>query len=114
MRRYCRPEVGWDVEELARRALMSRTAFATQFTDLVGEPLLRYVARCRINRAAQLPRSSDATIARIAESVGYDSRAFKRMAGLSPAAFRHSHDGSASAATSKSSFPPQNGVTVAI
>ena len=88
-----RPESGWDVETLARRAGMSRTAFAVRFNDLVGEPPLRYVARCRMRRAVALLRASTATLPQIAERVGYESevsfsRAFRRHLGTSPAAYR--------------------------
>jgi len=87
------PQEDWDVETLARQAGMSRTAFATQFAALVGAPPLRYLSRYRMHKAAQLLRSSRATIAEIAESVGYDSdagfsRAFKRVVGAAPAAYR--------------------------
>jgi len=90
-----RPEADWGVETLARRAGMSRTAFAVRFNELVGEPPLRYVARCRMRRAVSLLRKSTATLPQIAERVGYESevsfsRAFRRHLGTSPAAFRRS------------------------
>jgi len=89
------PETDWDLEALARQAKMSRTAFAIQFAKLVGEPPLRYVTSCRMNKAAVLLRSSSATIPQIAERVGYNtdvgfSRAFKRFLGATPAAYRRS------------------------
>jgi AraC-like DNA-binding protein len=89
------PETDWDVKMLARQAEMSRTAFAIQFAKLIGEPPLRYITRCRMDKAAGLLRSSRATIAQIAERVGYEteagfSRAFKRSLGATPAAYRRS------------------------
>ena len=36
----------WTVAALAREVAMSRSAFAARFTRLVGEPAMRYVARC--------------------------------------------------------------------
>jgi AraC-like DNA-binding protein len=95
-----RPEARWDVGRLARRVAMSRTAFATRFKALVGESPFSYVTRCRMSRATRLLRSSNATIAQVAERAGYDSeasfsRAFRRWLGTSPAAFR-STQGSAS------------------
>jgi AraC-like DNA-binding protein/mannose-6-phosphate isomerase-like protein (cupin superfamily) len=88
-----RPEADWSVEALARKAGMSRTAFSVRFRELVGEPPLRYVTRCRIDKAVSLLRSSAATIPQIGERVGYGSeaafyRAFKRCMGKPPAAFR--------------------------
>jgi len=88
-----RPHVAWDLARLAKEAGMSRTAFAVRFHELVGEPPLKYATRCRMDRAAALLRSTEASIAQVAERVGYDSevgfgRAFKRHTGVSPAAYR--------------------------
>ncbi len=87
------PEARWTVESLASRVGMSRTAFATRFAALVGEPPLRYLTRWRMRKAAHLLRGSDQGLAEIADRVGYDaleafSRAFKRFSGVPPAAFR--------------------------
>ncbi len=64
---HCRLERDWDVSALAKRAGMSRTAFAIAFAELVGEPPAHYLARCRMNEAAALLETSTATIAQIAE-----------------------------------------------
>lgn len=87
------PERDWKLDALSKQAGMSRTAFATRFSALVGEPPLRYVTRCRINKAAAILRADHATIQQVAERVGYESelgfsRAFKRFLGTSPAAYR--------------------------
>lgn len=85
----------WSVEELARRVGMSRSTFATVFVHVMGEPPLRYLARARLARAAQLLRETGASVADIAARVGYDdapsfSKAFKRVRGTAPAAYRSS------------------------
>ena len=54
---------------------------------------MRYLARWRIQVAAQELRNSDAPLARIAEQVGYESesafnRAFKQGFGVPPATWR--------------------------
>ncbi len=87
------PEAGWDLGTLAKHVGMSRTAFALRFRELVGEAPYSYVTRCRMNKAVNLLLSSNATIAQIAQRVGYGSevgfgRAFKRYVGTSPAAHR--------------------------
>ena len=87
------PEGDWGVATLAKHVSMSRTAFATRFSELVGESPYSYVTRCRMNKAVNLLLSTNATIAQIAQRVGYDSevgfgRAFKRYVGTSPAAHR--------------------------
>jgi AraC-like DNA-binding protein len=87
------PEQNWTVQELAQRVAMSRSAFAARFTRMVGEPPLHYVTRWRMQKAASLLRDGQATIAQIAEAVGYDSeaafsKAFKRALGTAPGAYR--------------------------
>lgn len=87
------PEQNWTVQELAHRVAMSRSAFAARFTKMVGEPPLHYVTRWRMLKAASLLREGQATIAQIAEAVGYDSeaafsKAFKRALGAAPGAYR--------------------------
>jgi AraC-like DNA-binding protein len=88
-----RPDADWDLARLAREAGMSRTTFAVRFRELVGDPPLKYVTRCRMDRATALLRTSESGIAQVAQRVGYDSevgfgRAFKRHTGLTPAAYR--------------------------
>jgi AraC-like DNA-binding protein len=83
----------WTVEELGRRAAMSRSAFVPRFAALVGEPPMQYVTRWRILRAAQLLGDGDDTVGMVARRVGYDSeasfsRAFKRLTGTAPGAWR--------------------------
>ncbi len=87
------PEQSWTVASLAQRVGMSRSAFASRFTRLVGEPPLHYVTRWRMQKAAGLLREGRSTLAEIAEQVGYESetafsKAFKRAVGSSPGAYR--------------------------
>lgn len=83
----------WTSAALAREVGLSRSAFADRFTNLVGEPPMRYLMRCRLQFAAQRLRTSPDPIARIAFDAGYESEAafsriFKREYGLPPAAWR--------------------------
>jgi AraC-like DNA-binding protein len=83
----------WTVGELARTAALSRAAFAKRFVSAVGEPPLRYLARARMQAAADLLRSSDASVDEVATAVGYAStegfsRTFRRVIGAPPATFR--------------------------
>lgn len=93
-----RPEQSWTVASLAQRVGMSRSAFASRFTRLVGEPPLHYVTRWRMQKAAGLLREGRSTLAEIAEQVGYESetafsKAFKRAVGSSPGAYRRAARG---------------------
>jgi AraC-like DNA-binding protein len=83
----------WTLDELAREVGMSRSAFAERFTRLVGEPPIQYLMRWRMQMAARLLTEGSAKVGAIALEVGYDSeaafsRAFKKVAGVSPAAWR--------------------------
>lgn len=83
------PSADWTLEALAARASLSRSVFAKQFTETVGEPPHRYITRWRMGIASQLLEQTDMTLSDIAAKVGYMSgysfsRAFKTARGLSP------------------------------
>lgn len=85
----------WTVETLAAAAGMSRSAFALRFKDKLGIAPLDYLTRWRMFRAGHLLRHTDRALASIAASVGYESeaafnKAFKRVTGSAPGAFRRS------------------------
>ncbi len=87
------PAHRWTVTELAKEASMSRTAFCTRFSTLVGEPPMRHLARVRLSMAAGHLATSGDSIDQIARLVGYDnqaslSKAFKREFGISPGQYR--------------------------
>jgi len=90
---YAQQDRRWTANELARAAGLSRSAFAERFTDVMGEPPMRYLAKWRLQRAAQDLAGTHEPVARIALACGYDSeaafnRAFKRAFGLPPATWR--------------------------
>jgi AraC-like DNA-binding protein len=87
------PARHWTVEELAREAGASRTVIAERFNTLLGKPPIEYLTGWRIQTAAERLRSTDDSLAQVAEAIGYDSeasfsRAFKRTMGISPGAWR--------------------------
>jgi AraC-like DNA-binding protein len=87
------PARTWSVRSLADVAVMSRSAFSDRFRALVGQTPMRYLTELRLSRAARLLRSTDATIADIARTVGYGSeealsRAFKAHHGEAPSVYR--------------------------
>ena len=86
------PERGWKVEELASAVALSRSAFSARFTQLVGEPPIKYLTRWRMHRATRLLKS-DVKVETIAKLLGYESevafrQAFKREVGIPPARYR--------------------------
>ncbi|HEX4340418.1 MAG TPA: AraC family transcriptional regulator [Polyangiaceae bacterium] len=85
----------WTVAALARKAGMSRSAFADSFARLVGAPPLAYVSRFRLHGAKVLLRESTLSVAQIAARSGFESEAslgksFKRLFGMPPGAYRRS------------------------
>jgi AraC-like DNA-binding protein len=88
------PARDWTLEDLAREAGLSRSGLAERFTDLVGIPPIQYLGRWRMQIAGALLTGGQATMARIAEETGYASeaafsRAFKKIVGMPPSAWRH-------------------------
>jgi AraC-like DNA-binding protein len=89
------PEQDWTVARLASAVAMSRSNFARRFASSVGESPMRYVARCRILRAAQLLDAERMSVSQAMLSVGYESessftKAFQRHLGCTPGAYRSS------------------------
>jgi AraC-like DNA-binding protein len=89
------PAQPWSVASLARETAMSRSAFAARFTELVGEPVMQYVTRWRMQVALDWLQHDDVPVAELAARLGYESeaafsRAFKRTVGISPGAARRS------------------------
>jgi len=90
---HAHPTEPWTIASLARRVALSRSAFAVKFTELIGEPPLRYLTRLRINTAAERLRLSDDKLNAIAAAAGYESvtaftRAFRRNMGMTPGEYR--------------------------
>ncbi|MGZ6070205.1 MAG: AraC family transcriptional regulator [Myxococcaceae bacterium] len=88
-----RPAEPWTVESLAREAALSRSALAERFAHLVGEAPMQYLTRWRMQLAATLLRTRAASVFEAAVEVGYASeaafsRAFKKIVGVPPAAWR--------------------------
>ena len=88
-----RPAKAWTVESLAKEAALSRSALAERFNQLVGDTPMQYLTRWRMQLAATLLRARGASVYEAASEVGYASeaafsRAFKKVVGISPAAWR--------------------------
>ncbi len=88
-----KPGHAWTVDALANEAGLSRSALAQRFTELIGQPPMQYLTRWRLTVAAQRLRNDGASLASVAEQIGYDSeaafnRAFKREFGMPPATWR--------------------------
>jgi AraC-like DNA-binding protein len=87
------PNRPWTVNELAAEVAMSRAVLAKRFVALVGQSPIQYLVGWRMHLARHLLQESTFAISEIAERVGYESeaafsRAFRRSAGVPPAAWR--------------------------
>lgn len=87
------PDRPWSVASLGKKVAMSRSAFAARFARLVGQTPMDYLASRRMEKARELLRIEGANAAAVAEKVGYRSeaafsKAFKRIVGTGPGAFR--------------------------
>ena len=83
------------LELLAEISGMSRSAFAQHFKNAFGRSAMDFLKELRLQRAAQLLRSTKRPIKSIADLVGFDSRShfsqsFSDFFGTSPADFRNS------------------------
>jgi len=87
------PEQPWSIATLAARVGMSRSTFAAQFRELVGETPLDYLTRWRMQRAARMLRAGEAPLKEVVARSGYASEAafraaFRKWIGSSPGALR--------------------------
>jgi AraC-like DNA-binding protein len=83
----------WTLERLARLAGMSRSGFAARFSDMVGQPAMRYLTEWRMQKARRALVGGQEAIGQIARNAGYQSeaafgRAFKQTFGESPGSLR--------------------------
>lgn len=90
------PSRSWTVEELAKKASLSRSAFFARFTSAVGLPPMEYLLAWRMALAKDLLCKDDAAIATVAERVGYGSAsafstAFSRYVGQPPGRYARLH-----------------------
>src|ERR1700722_569186 len=83
------PAHPWTLQELGRRAGMSRSSFALKFKATVGVAPMEYLTRWRMLLAGQRLVHSRERTSVIARSLGYESEsafstAFRRVMGCSP------------------------------
>ncbi|MCA8918405.1 MAG: AraC family transcriptional regulator [Planctomycetes bacterium] len=83
------PAHPWTVALLAHEIGMSRSAFSAKFTELVGEPAMRYITRWRMQLAVSWLQDGKVRISELHRKLGYASeaafsRAFKRCMGVPP------------------------------
>lgn len=85
----------WTLDELAKVANLSRSAFAASFKEQVGRAPLEYLIQWRMAVARDALRRNTHSISELAFATGYESEsafstAFRRVVGASPSQFRNS------------------------
>jgi AraC-like DNA-binding protein len=91
---HAEPARPWGLEDLARAAAMSRSAFARHFRAAAGMPAVTYLSRYRMLLAQRALKQSDTRVGTLAADLGYASEAafsnaFKREIGESPLHYRN-------------------------
>lgn len=86
----------WTMDALGRAVGLSRSALADRFSGLLGMAPMHYLTSWRMQVAKQQLRTTNASLAQVAEAVGYESeaalsRAFKKAFGMAPASWRRTH-----------------------
>lgn len=88
------PARPWTVEQLAKKAALSRSSFFERFTRAVGQPPMEYLLAWRMAMAKELLRGREGklSVGQVAERVGYGSgstfsTAFRRAVTRAPRAY---------------------------
>ena len=81
------------IEELAKEFLINTATLKNTFKGIYGQPIGTYMKEYRIKQAASLLRQTQATIAEIANKVGYENQskfaaAFQNIMRITPAEYR--------------------------
>jgi AraC-like DNA-binding protein len=82
-----------EVEDLAKAAGLSKAHFSREFRRTFGESPYVYLLTRRLERAAELLRNTDYSVAEVClevglQGVGSFTTSFKRMYGMTPTAYR--------------------------
>ncbi|WP_274365735.1 AraC family transcriptional regulator [Paenibacillus thermotolerans] len=88
--RLCEP---FDLKDLAAAAFMSVPSLYRVFYALTGHPIMEYIRKRRINVSAWHLRYSEKSVIDVAIECGFDSyrayaKAFKKLVGMTPGAYR--------------------------
>jgi AraC-like DNA-binding protein len=91
------PAKPWSVEELAAKAMLSRSVFFDRFQKQTGMAPMEYLLSWRMALAKDMLRRRDGGMKEIAKRVGYGSAsafsvAFSRFVGVPPSQYSHSGD----------------------
>ncbi|MGN0606905.1 MAG: helix-turn-helix transcriptional regulator [Oscillospiraceae bacterium] len=92
---YCSPHMQYSIEELAQKALMSKSYFQHTYKEIFGITVTQEIMKSRLNHSKYYPSCTDMTIKDIAFQCGFNSdvyfvRSFKKFFGITPTEYRGS------------------------
>jgi AraC-like DNA-binding protein len=87
------PAGEWTLERFCDAAKLARSSLHERFVHFVGMPPIEYLTHWRMQVASRMLRDGSMKVVRVALDVGYESeaafaRAFKRVVGTTPGAWR--------------------------
>lgn len=90
---HAQPAEAWTLERLGEAAALSRSSLHERFVHFIGQPPMQYLTQWRMQLASAMLRDTSAKLIEIALDVGYESeaafsRAFRRVVGVAPGAWR--------------------------
>lgn len=90
------PERRFTIEELSKKYLINTSTLKSVFKAVYGMPIAAYMKDHRMHLAAELLRTTDDSIAAVAEKVGYETqgkftKAFKDIMQQLPTEYRRQH-----------------------
>ena len=85
------------LDAAASRACISKYHFSRVFRDIMGVTFKKYLVGLKMEKAKELLRRGDLSIAETADAIGYEEAAyfvkiFKQHAGCTPSEYRKRHD----------------------
>ena len=97
---HAHPNSNLTVKKLGHLVGMSRSAFSKRFSELVSMTPHQYIRLVRLQRAAHLLATTEHSLMRITDAVGYQSEAafstaFKRHFGIRPGEYRQQRQAAA-------------------
>lgn len=95
---HASPEKNWTIENLGKEVGMSRTAFSNRFHEMVGDTVINYLTKWRMNIALMRIQQGEQVNIDFIESLGYKSesafrRTFKKILGFNPSQIRRNKIG---------------------